>query len=135
MRFPDAADPSRVVDASAAARWLIEGHREVGELLRGGGNAAPSFMALEVAQAFVRQVRTARVDLADAIDAMHDLLSAGVEFVPAEALATSALAVGLELGLSAYDASYVALARTYDVGLVTADRRLAAAYDRAELLT
>lgn len=132
--MPDAEPPSRVVDASAAARWLIEGHPGVGELLRRGGNAAPSFMPLEVSQALVRQVRAARMELADAVGAMRDLLSVGLDFVPTEALATSALATGLELGLSAYDAAYVALARTYDVVLVTADRRLAGAYERAELL-
>jgi predicted nucleic acid-binding protein len=91
-------------------------------------------MPVEVAQALARQVRTQRMQLVDALAALADLLSAGVELVPVEALATSALAVAVELELSAYDAAYVVLARTYDATLVTADRRLAAACNRAELL-
>jgi predicted nucleic acid-binding protein len=91
-------------------------------------------MTLEVAQAFVRQIRAGRFDLASAHSAIHDLLAVGVVLVPIEALATSALPVALELGISAYDASYVALARTYEATLLTADRRLAMLYDRAELV-
>jgi predicted nucleic acid-binding protein len=128
-------DPTRVVDASAVARWLIDGDRAVGEILRGGGNAAPGFVTLELAQAFVRQVRAGRFGPEDALSALRDLLEVGVELVPVEALATSATAVALELAISAYDAAYVALARTYGAVLLTADRRLAAVYDRAELLT
>ena len=50
-------------------------------------------------------------------------------------LARASLALALEHGLSAYDASYLALAQSLDVPLVTADRRLAAAVPNAELLS
>jgi len=48
--------------------------------------------------------------------------------------ATASFVLALELGLSAYDASYLALAQSLDVPLVTADRRLAAAAPVSELL-
>ena len=50
-------------------------------------------------------------------------------------LARASLALALEHRLSAYDASYLALAQSLDVPLVTADRRLANAAANAELLT
>lgn len=49
-------------------------------------------------------------------------------------LAAATLALVLEHGLSAYDASYLALARSLEATLITADRRLAQAAPRSELL-
>jgi predicted nucleic acid-binding protein len=55
--------------------------------------------------------------------------------VPSVRLARASLAAALELGLTSYDASYVVLAGAFDATLITADRRLAAAYDKAELIS
>lgn len=49
-------------------------------------------------------------------------------------LAAASLTLALEHGLSAYDASYLALARSLDAPLITADRRLAEAAPASELL-
>ncbi len=49
-------------------------------------------------------------------------------------LARQALGLGIVRGLSAYDASYLALALGTDAILVTADRRLAAEADKSALL-
>lgn len=50
-------------------------------------------------------------------------------------LARASLTLALEHRLSAYDASYLALAQSLDAPLVTADRRLAAAVPNAQLLS
>ena len=49
-------------------------------------------------------------------------------------LASAALAIAVERGLTVYDASYVALAEASEATLVTAHRRLAEAYGLVELL-
>ncbi len=49
-------------------------------------------------------------------------------------LAAASLAIALEQSLSAYDASYVALGRSTEATLITADRRLVAAVPGSELL-
>jgi len=50
-------------------------------------------------------------------------------------LASPALAVAGESHLSAYDACYLVLAHSLSAPLVTADRRLAAASPRSELIS
>jgi predicted nucleic acid-binding protein len=49
-------------------------------------------------------------------------------------LAAASLTLALDHGLSAYDASYLALAQSLEVPLITADRRLAEAAVAFELL-
>jgi predicted nucleic acid-binding protein len=49
-------------------------------------------------------------------------------------MAMASLARALETGLSAYDACYLVLADAADATLVTADRRLADAAAKAELI-
>ncbi len=55
--------------------------------------------------------------------------------VPMRELVRNAVEIASTRGLSVYDGSYVALAEANDAVLVTADRKLAAACARAELIT
>ena len=95
---------------------------------------APSLIVLEFANAALRAVRSQAVEAVEGASSLRDLAALPIELVPIESLGDVAFRVALALGLSVYDAAYVAVAEARDAVLVTADRRLAAAYDRAELI-
>jgi len=87
--------------------------------------AAPELIDLEVLSVLRRHVTTGGVDLRRAELALTDLRD-----LPLSRAAHAPLLPRcweLRANLTAYDASYVALAEALDVPLVTADRRLAAA--------
>jgi len=85
--------------------------------------AAPPILPSELRNVLVGAVRRGLVRAEDAL-AMHDdaalLLGARIAGVDGGAVTRTAL----ELGLSAYDAEFVVLARRLDVRLVTEDREI-----------
>ena len=94
----------------------------------------PGVVFAETAHGFVRYVRTDRLDQTDVDAALSAVVSLPLYVIPSRLLARQALSLALMRGLSAYDACYLALALGNDAVLVTADRRLADAADRAALL-
>jgi predicted nucleic acid-binding protein len=87
----------------------------------------------ESANALLKYVRAGGMTVADAGDALASLQR--VPFlVHGHELAGPALHKAVELGLSAYDGTYAALAESTGSVLVTADRRLAAAVGNATLV-
>jgi predicted nucleic acid-binding protein len=118
----------RVLDASAVVEWLKGG--ELGEAMvaalgepGAGPFYAPDLMDVEVASAFRRLVRDGHVDDARATAAVHLLAEVPVERRSATVLLPRVWA--LRHNLSAYDATYVALAEALDCPLLTCDGRLA----------
>ena len=69
-----------------------------------------------------------------AFDVLDGRFSLGIELVPLDVLAVPSLDLALVLELTGCDAANVALAELLGAPLVTADRQLAAPYDRPELL-
>ena len=128
-----------VLDASVLVRSVVEprgkGAAWVAAVDQGtiqGHTATLAFT--EVANALLGYVRVGALTLNDATAALDAL--AGVPWLlHGTELARAALGTALDLGLSAYDGTYAALAESLDVPLVTADRRLAAAAADAELLS
>jgi predicted nucleic acid-binding protein len=117
----------KVVDASAIVALLFNEvtREEVVARLHGASLRAPNLIRFEVASACLKKIRAApreRQALLDAF-ALLDELSISEETVDlAETIDLARLTK-----LSLYDASYLWLARTLDVELVTLDDKLARA--------
>jgi predicted nucleic acid-binding protein len=110
-----------------AAEWVArvrDGHVQ-------GHTAELAF--IEAANALLGYVRAGSLEPSDAVAVLEVLLMLPLRRHGAE-LATAAFSAAVELELSAYDGSYVALAESLDAPLVTADRRLAQAAPTAELV-
>jgi predicted nucleic acid-binding protein len=123
-----------VVDASVALRRLLERSERADELLRGEFVAAPTTIVLEVLNGLATQVRFGGVSLTLARALFGEFRELELDLIPAEALGMETLTLAAQLELSAYDASYVALAARLDATLATGDRRLAERYERSEFV-
>lgn len=110
-----------------AARWL---HRAIDEVVV----TVPSLLFAEVANALAVYVRAARLSEKGALERLEFTLRLPQNAIEVGTLAPAALGVAVDRGLSVYDACYAVLAEAEDAVLVTADRRLAAAVPRAELI-
>jgi predicted nucleic acid-binding protein len=117
----------RVVDASALAALLFgepDGPAIAGQV-RGAWIVAPTLLGFELANVCLKKIRRHPTE--------RDGLLAGFALLGEMEIATIAvdhalvLALAERTGLSAYDASYLWLARETGGQLVTLDRRLAAA--------
>jgi predicted nucleic acid-binding protein len=127
-----------VLDASVFVRSVTEpggqGAEWVAAVDRGAVEAHTAILVFtEVANALVGYIRAGTLTLADAVGTLEALNILPLRLHGQE-VAPAALGAAVELGLSAYDGTYAALAEAYDAVLVTADRRLAAAVRSAELV-
>ena len=120
----------KVVDASALAALLFaEPEAEaIAERLEGARMAAPSLLGFELANVCLTKMRRhhAQRDSLRAAFRLADRLAVETVAVDHEA----ALDLAETTGLTAYDASYLWLARTLGAELVTLDRKLVAATSR-----
>jgi len=123
-----------VVDASVTFKWLIPDAAEedvpaakallVDHMEGRARIIIPSLLYYEVGNILL--FGRSRPPIEAALEALTDLFSIPLEVVPvAMASATETLRLASLRGLSYYDATYVALAETFDCPLITADRRLA----------
>jgi predicted nucleic acid-binding protein len=133
------AASTAVFDASVLVRSVIEPRGEAAEWIAAvdqgsvqGHTATLAFT--EVANALLGYVRADALSLPDATGALRALAGVPLRLHGPE-LAPAALGAAIDLGLSAYDGTYAALAESLDAPLVTGDRRLAAAVPSAELLS
>jgi predicted nucleic acid-binding protein len=117
----------KVVDASAIAA-LVFGEpaaEEIAVRLTGARLAAPTLIFFELANVVVTKLRRHRVQRQELLAAYALVAELAIDSVDTDLDETVLLAE--TTGLTAYDASYLWLARKLGVELVTLDTRLAAA--------
>ena len=123
-----------VIDSSVVLRRLLDSAPEASEVLLRDELTAPAVIVAETANGLATQVRFAGLELEKAEALLAEFLDLPIGLIPDSTLAADALTTAARLQLSAYDAAYVTLAAHLQAPLVTADRRLAAVYDRTELI-
>jgi predicted nucleic acid-binding protein len=128
-----------VLDASAFVRAAVE-EQDVARLWIAAVDAGevsgtvPVHFYVEAANALSAYVRAGRMRAAVAAELVTRCLDLPLAVRPARDLVPAALVRSLQLELTVYDAAYVVLAEAADAVLVTADRELARAYDRVEVV-
>ena len=119
-----------VVDASVAAKWLIDEQGSDASLrLRESEYelVCPDLLFLEVGNVIWRKVRAREIEEADGRAMVAAILEAPMQVESAVALLPAAWEIAVRHDRSVYDGVYLALAVAFDAPLVTADRRLARA--------
>lgn len=127
-----------VLDASVTLAWCFvdessEMADRVLDRLDGEAAIAPAIWPLEVANGLRTAERRGRLDLAD-LAQVRELLTAlpvEVEGVPLDAALGEVAELARQLDVTAYDASYLALAARRGLPLATADDRLRRACTQA----
>jgi len=117
-----------VLDASAVVAILTADHEigpQAAEACADAALAAPALLPFEVANVLRRLESGGRIDATTARLAHADLLDLRIDLWPYEAIADRVRA--LRGALSAYDASYVAVAEATSSTLLTLDARLSRA--------
>jgi predicted nucleic acid-binding protein len=115
-----------VVDASVAAKWVIEEeHSEKAVLLLGYDTLlAPGHWRAEAANALWAKVTYAELAPAEAEERLRELMRAPIVETPIDRLMPRAFNIGIALSTTIYDSLYVALAEESGAPMVTADERL-----------
>ncbi len=115
-----------VVDASVAAKWVVEErHSAEAALLLGFDTLyAPDHWRAEAVNVLWSKVFHGDLTQADAEERMTVLLRAPITETPIATLMPRAFQIAVVRMVTVYDALYVALAEQRGVPLVTADERL-----------
>jgi predicted nucleic acid-binding protein len=119
-----------IVDASVAVKWVMaEAHAEAAlRLLESStGLAAPAHWLGEAVNAIWAACRRGDLVEQEAHERAATLADAPIAVVQLDRLAAPAMTIALRLGVTMYDALYLALAEQQGAMLVTDDRRLLAA--------
>lgn len=114
-----------VVDASAVAAVMFgeaEG-KTIRAHVRGESLMAPQLIDYELANACWKRIRRRPDSQAEVLTMLAGVAFLSITRVPVQA--TEVVALAARTGLTAYDASYLWLAMTRDIELVTLDNELA----------
>jgi predicted nucleic acid-binding protein len=128
-----------VFDASVFVRTLVGREASAVEWIRRAMRkevsvTVPDLVFAEVGNALSLYARDATLTIDGAIRRVELVRRVPLEIRGLQLLIAPAVGLAISRGLSVYDACYAVLAEAEDAVLVTADRRLAAAVTRAELV-
>lgn len=123
---------SVVIDASVILKWYLsdEQHGEkaltlLDEFLkRKIGFLAPHLLFYEVLNGLLLAGRRGRLSKEDIDPALEGFLELGILFKDPSPYHSRMLQLGLDQAITAYDASYLALAEGEQIPLITADEKL-----------
>jgi predicted nucleic acid-binding protein len=127
-----------VLDSSVLIKWIKEANEELGDearkLLRDVQRLelevhVPALLLYEIGNILLIKARLSQKSLGEALGHLETLPL--VVAPPAGALSRTAARLGRELGVTFYDASFLALASELDCPFVTADGRL---FERARAM-
>jgi predicted nucleic acid-binding protein len=123
-----AGSPLAVVDASAVAALLFNepGSEEVADRLSRSRLVATSLLPYEVANVCVKKIAKYPAQEAQLLEAFSMLGALGIELITVSF--DDVVALASRVGLTAYDASYLWLARRLRSDLVTLDKALQSAW-------
>jgi predicted nucleic acid-binding protein len=121
-----------VVDASVAVMLFItESDSALAEAVFAGLEAdppaslyVPDLFYIELTNTLLKHTRRGDYSRKDVVGDLAQLRGLALTAIPTQELIAEACAIGDRLGISAYDACYVALSDRMRVPLVTADQRL-----------
>lgn len=119
-----------MIDCSVALKWVLpEAGREAAlDLIGSEALIAPDFLKLECANVLAMRERRGMISRVAATVGLKEISSLpGLTFRPTAAYVEAAQSLALDLGQTAYDCLYLALALAENAVLVTADARFARA--------
>jgi predicted nucleic acid-binding protein len=133
-----------VLDASVVARWIVgdpgepltiaaRAMREEVRLRRTEAHV-PELLFPEVGNVLWKAVRFSGHDRGAAVSALATLPELGLQIHPHGPIASLALELACQRGISVYDSTYVVLARVLGLPLITADLRLVRAMAAADVV-
>ena len=117
-----------VIDASVVIKWYVaEDEGAAARSMRTPGTrlATPDLLFIETSNILWKLVRRNELAAPRAIEIIEEIAASPFITFSTQSLARDALDLGIATCLSAYDASYVALAMRLDKILITADEKLA----------
>ncbi len=122
--------PGRVTDASVLGAVAFREPRstEAEALIKGVELLAPSIIFYELTSIAHKKARHYPAQRKQFTDILLRALSLGIEI--RDVNHPQVLQLALETGLTTYDASYIYVAQTVGVPLVTFDKKMQAAYDK-----
>ncbi|MEA2326428.1 MAG: hypothetical protein QOE68_1387 [Thermoanaerobaculia bacterium] len=116
-----------VVDSSVILKWYVpESDYAAARAMRTAETqlAAPDLLFIEMSNILWKLARRGEMTASRAIEIIEEIASAPFVTISNQSIAQDALDLAIATGLTAYDASYVALAIRLDKILITADEKL-----------